>query len=225
MCDNYAAGCRVIKMSTGDFQKHQRNCPFRQVFCPVLSCKEKKVLSQDIIGHLTSIHNCDFENTYALYFGTIKRGNTSIGWKKTLSFDGALFFFVGKVVDNILYLWIYYSGEPNDVTKYSCVINACNKIGELFHYKGTVHSLDEEDNASQSVLMLGVSAATKDLFDEKVQLKIVVTIEKVGEVTGTTATHNKEKPRRQSLYRLFSRFFDVFGTLVATRRSFWKGIE
>ena len=68
--------------------------------------------------------------------------------------------------------------------------------------------------------MLGVSAATKDLFDEKVQLKIVVTIEKVGEVTGTTATHNKEKPRRQSLYRLFSRFFDVFGTLVATRRSF-----
>lgn len=199
MCDNYAAGCRVIKMSTGDFQKHQRNCPFRQVFCPVLSCKEKKVLSQDIIGHLTSIHNCDFENTYALYFGTIKRGNTSIGWKKTLSFDGALFFFVGKVVDNILYLWIYYSGEPNDVTKYSCVINACNKIGELFHYKGTVHSLDEEDNASQSVLMLGVSAATKDLFDEKVQLKIVVTIEKVGEVTGTTATHNKEKPRRQSL--------------------------
>ena len=123
MCDNYAAGCRVIKMSTGDFQKHQRNCPFRQVFCPVLSCKEKKVLSQDIIGHLTSIHNCDFENTYALYFGTIKRGNTSIGWKKTLSFDGALFFFVGQVVDNILYLWIYYSGEPNDVTKYSCVTN------------------------------------------------------------------------------------------------------
>ena len=131
-----------------------------------------------------------------MYFGTIKRGNTSIGWKKTLSFDGALFFFVGKVIDNILYLWIYYSGEPNDVTKYSCVINACNKIGELFHYKGTVHSIDEEDNASQSVLMLGVSAATKDLFDEKVQLKIVVTIEKVGEVTGTTATHNKEKPRR-----------------------------
>ena len=47
--------------------------------------------------------------------------------------------------------------------------------------------------------MLGVSAATKDLFDEKVQLKIVVTIEKVGEVTGTTATHNEEEPRRQSL--------------------------
>ena len=66
MCDDYAAGCRVIKMSTGDFQKHQRNCPFRQVFCPVLACKEKRVLSQDIIGHLTSIHNYDFENILCL---------------------------------------------------------------------------------------------------------------------------------------------------------------
>ena len=87
---------------------------------------------------------------------------------------------------------------------YSCVINAYNKIGESFHYAGTVHSLDEEDDeiiASQSLLMLGVSAATKDLFDEKVQLKIVVTIEKVGdgEVAGTTAIHNEEEPRRQSL--------------------------
>ena len=217
MCDNYAAGCRVIKMSAEDFQKHQKNCPFRQVFCPVLSCKEKEVLSQDIITHLKSIHNYDFENilclanfqeyvltTYNLNFGTLKRGNTSIGWKKTLSFDGALFFFVGKVIDNILYLWIYYFGEPNDATKYSCVINAYNKIGESFHYTGTVHALDEEDNeiiASQSLLMLGVSAATKDLFDEKVQLKIVVTIEKVGdgEVAGTTAIHNEEEPRRQSL--------------------------
>ena len=110
-----------------------------------------------------------------------------------------MFFFVGKVVDNILYLWIYYSGGPNDVTKYSCVINAYNKIGESFHYtyRGTVHN---EIIASQSVLMLGVSAATKDLFDEKMQLKIVVTIEKVGEVTGTIATHNEEEaPRRQSL--------------------------
>ena len=116
-----------------------------------------------------------------------------------MSFDEALFFFVGKVIDNILYLWIYYSGEPNDATKYSCVINAYNKIGESFHYTGTVHALDEADNeiiASQSLLMLGVSAAAKD---EKVQLKIVVTIEKVGEVTGTTATHNEEEPRRQSL--------------------------
>jgi hypothetical protein len=95
-----------------------------------------------------------------------------------------------------LYLWIYYSGGPNDVTKYSCVINAYNKIGESFRYRGTVHN---EIIASQSVLMLGVSAATKDLFDEKIQLKIVVTIEKVGEVTGTIATHNEEEPRRQSL--------------------------
>ena len=73
MCDNYAAGCRVIKMSTGDFQKHQRNCPFRQVFCPVLSCKEKKVLSQDIIGHLTSIHNYDFENIRYSLIGKLSR--------------------------------------------------------------------------------------------------------------------------------------------------------
>ena len=29
MCDNYAAGCCVIEMSTGDFQRHQRYCPFR----------------------------------------------------------------------------------------------------------------------------------------------------------------------------------------------------
>ena len=66
--------------------------------------------------------------------------------------------------------------------------------------------------------MLGVSAATKDLFDEKVQLKIVVTIEKVGEVTGTTATHNEGEPRRQSLGCFLES--DVFGNLFATRRSF-----
>ena len=185
MCDNYAAGCRVIKMSPEGFHKHHKNCPFRQVYCPVLCCKEKEVLSQDIIDHLKSIHNYDFENVlylsnfqeyvltaHTLSPATFKRGNTSTHWKLAISFDGALFFLVGKVIDNILYIWIYYFGEPNDATKYTCVISAYNKIGESFHYTGTVHALDEDANeiiASQSLLTLGVNAAAKEPFDEKVQ--------------------------------------------------------
>ena len=52
MCQNYKNGCLESKMDLVDLEHHRVKCIYRQVFCPRVYCKEKKVLFKNVFDHL-----------------------------------------------------------------------------------------------------------------------------------------------------------------------------
>ena len=189
-CPRYKTGCRQVFSKTENLEDHRKGCVFRPVYCPLITCKEK-VLFLNITEHLTSQHFhllekvksstsiIDVENKKcSIYLPSIS-SNTA-GWtpRKIDLVYGVDFYFVGKVVSNIMHLWIYIVGSPLEANNYAYTMSITGKIRDKFTYQGFVKPLDDGPDdiiAKQLIFTVGVEA-TNELKDGNDKLKIEVTI-------------------------------------------------
>ena len=194
MCQNYKTGCREIKMNGEDLERHHEKCIFRQVFCPHFNCdKTKKIVFKDVICHLKTFHKglkCEYkpvireQNKFLVGYATEKYGlKDGLFWSpsKLTSSCGAVFFSVGKIVRETVYLWIIFFGSSDEAKKFCCTLSITSKIGEKFNFSGPVSTLDYSYDyiiASGSLLMIAVDAAKRSLNDQKT-LKVEISIEKL----------------------------------------------
>ena len=199
MCQNYKTGCREIKMNGEDLEHHQEKCIFRQVFCPSINCdKTEKIVFKDVICHQKTFHKgLNFEyrpvvgktNTFLAKFSTPEKGlENGNSWTpgpwapaKLTSSCGAVFFSVGKIVRETVYLWIIFFGSSDEAKKFSCTLSITSKIGEEFNFSGPVTTLDKSHDdiiASGSLLMITVDAAKRSLTDQK-KLQVEISIRKL----------------------------------------------
>ena len=191
MCQNYKTGCREIKMNGEDLEHHQEKCIFRQVFCPQFNCdKTKKIVFKDVICHLKTFHKglrCEYkpvigeQNKFLVGYSTEKYGlKDGLFWSpsKITRSCGAVFFPVGKIVRETVYLWVIFFGSSDEAKKFSCTLSITSQIGEKFNFSGPVTTLDkfyDDIIASGSLLMIGVDAAKRSLnYQKSLQVEISV---------------------------------------------------
>jgi len=184
MCQNYKTGCCESKINLEDLVHHQRNCIYRQVFCPNMDCGEEgKVLFKDIIAHINICLEEPIEeekmsnfkaNSFLVLIGTNKEIKNEAIWipTKITTTCGAVFFTHGCVKNQTLYIWICLLGSLDEANKYSCSYSITNRIGEKFIYNspGPVFTIDKGQDdiiASGSLLMIGLDAAKRSLNGEK----------------------------------------------------------
>ena len=193
-CPHYKTGCRQVFSKSENLEDHRKGCVFRPVYCPLINCKEK-VLFLNITEHLTSQHFhlleklksttsiIDVENKKCSIYRSVSPkaiGRNLAGWipRKIDLIYGVDFYFVGKVVSNIMHAWIYIVGSPLEAKNYAYTMSITGKIRDKFTYHGFVKPLDDGPDdiiAKQLVFMVGVEAM-KELKDENGNLKIDVTI-------------------------------------------------
>ena len=194
MCQNYKNGCLESKMDLVDLEHHRVKCIYRQVFCPRVYCKEKKVLFKNVFDHLKTclkkpifeekICNGD-ENKFLVPFSTrlgLIEGKTWFPSKMT-STCGAVFFNSGYIVNQTIYIWICLFGSSDEAKKYSCTYSVTNKIVEKITYTGPVLTVDKQKDdiiASGQLLMMGTSAAER-LLNDKNELEVEITIRNLKE--------------------------------------------
>ena len=182
-------------MNEEDLDHHQLKCIHRLVFCPRIVCGERKVLFKDVIAHLKTFYKGLMEykpvvkgeaNTFLTRKPTeelgLSNGNFWTPVQLTTS-CGAVFFSIGKTVNEIVFVWIIFMGSSDEAKKFSCAISISNQIGQKFLYSGPVQTLDDNSDdiiASGSLLMIGVSAAKRSLNSKK-QLEVEITIRNMKE--------------------------------------------
>ena len=189
-CPHYKTGCRQVFSKSENLEDHRLGCAFRPVYCPLFTCEEK-VLFLNITEHLTSQHFhllekvksstsiIDVENKKCSIYPPSVSSN-GYGWtpRKIDLIYGVDFYFVGKVVSNIMHAWIYIVGSPLEAKNYAYTMSITGKIRDKFTYHGFVKPLDDGPDdiiAKQLVFMVGVEVL-KELKDENGNLKIDVTI-------------------------------------------------
>ena len=191
-CPNYGTGCRGNFGRPEDLEDHQPACIYRKVFCPCIYCNDDKIVFKDISDHLMKRHSKDFErakaSTSTVLLTETKKcvfnlPELDIGYswipRKVELVDKYDLFVVGKVVNSILYAWIYIVGSPIEARNYSYTISVTDKSGNKFAFYGqAVKPLDEGPNdviAKQAVFMIGTEVI-KNSKDENDKLSVEVTI-------------------------------------------------
>ena len=191
MCQNYKTGCRESKMNVDDLEYHQGKCIYRQVFSPNLACSiNEKVLFKDVVDHLKTAHKLVVykavnEIDTFLTKKSTKGLSNGYYWRavKLVTSSKALFFSIGRIVENTVYLWLVFMGSSDEAKNYSYICSITNQIGQKFLYSGPVHTLDDNPAdiiASGALLMVGVSAAKRSLNDQK-KLEVEITIRNLKE--------------------------------------------
>ena len=188
MCNNFKSGCREIKEKTEELEKHQRNCIFRQIFCPDFSCKEKlKFLDLEYHFLATTVHkniieiNVDYEMTgnvkenllkwSCIYNSNFEHPELTWGLYKVTTSDGDIFFQSAYFNNNSFYTWTYFLGSADDrnpdVFRSRHMVKS--KAGEVFIYHGYPHILDMPKNkiiVRDLTFKMGVFAARRSLDDK-----------------------------------------------------------
>ena len=193
MCNNFKSGCREIKEKTEELEKHQRNCIYRQIFCPDVSCKEK-LLFLDLEYHFlaTTAHkniieiNVDYVPEHELNStgpGNVKQKllkwncnyNTNFehpemtwGLYKVTTSDGDVFFQSAYFKNSTFYTWTYVFGSEDDRRVYQSRHMVKSKFGEVFIYRGCPHTLDMPKNkiiVADFAFKMGVFAGRRSLDD------------------------------------------------------------
>ena len=191
MCNNFKSGCREIKEKTEELEKHQRNCIYRQIFCPDFSCKEK-LLFLDFEYHFlaTTVHkniieiNVDYVSEHEFkstgpgnikilkwncnYNSNFEHSEMTWGLYKVTTSDGDVFFQIAYFNNNSFYTWTYFFGLVDDGKVIASRHIVKSKLGEVFLYHGHPHTLDMPQNkiiVADLTFRMGVSAARRSLDD------------------------------------------------------------
>jgi hypothetical protein len=151
-CQFRKNGCNTVL--TLDFLVyHEVDCPWRTIFCPVLSCALKKngtnVIFNALDDHVTESHN-EIIQVREPYLET--KFNipekvftwTSGSWRPTkiTAYEQQQFFFIMTYVSNRFFFWVYYHGSKEETKNYYCAIKVYGN-DEKFVYNGLPRSLDE----------------------------------------------------------------------------------
>ena len=193
-CPNYGTGCRQFFAQTDDLEDHQPACIFRKVYCPCLHYDPDhgRIVFKDISDHLMKQHSNDLErakaststvllaeNKFVFNLPAYQHHGFTLIPRKIELVNKYDLFFVGKVVNSIMYAWIYIVGSPIAARNYSCTISVTDKSGNKFAFYGqAVKPLDERPKdviAKQAVFMIGTEVI-KNSKDENDKLSIEVTI-------------------------------------------------
>merc|ERR1712080_513961 len=185
-CPHYKTGCREIFVQAEDLEDHQQSCVFRTVYCPenIYACRNRKYIQfKDITEHLATFHpypptptSVIIEGKKCVFYLPFSRG----GWlpRKVELINGVDFYLVGKVVNSIMYAWIYFLGSPLEAKNYAYTMSVGGSNGIKSSFHDQVIPLDEGANdiiAEKSVFMIG-SRAMKKLCDENSKVPVEVTI-------------------------------------------------
>ena len=158
-----------------DLEDHQPACIFRKVYCPCVYCDHGTIVFKDISDHLMKQHSDDLVRAKASTSTVLLAENkfvfnlpaSFIEWipRKIELVNKYDLFFVGKVVNSILYAWIYIVESPIVTRNFSCTISVTDKSGNKFAFYGqAVKPLDEGPNdiiAKQAVFMIGTEVIKK----------------------------------------------------------------
>ena len=187
-CPHYKTGCRETFLEAKDWEDHQLECVFRQVYCPRTSCHDKngKVVFKDIAAHFSSKHdpkscvNQDGESVKSsLSHDFLLSGDETIGhWLRKMSLHSIDFFLLGRIESGILYFWIYILGSRFEAKNYAYTLSVTGKNGTKFTFYGHVKPLDEAAKdiiAEKSVFMIGFEFV-KSLRDKNWDWSMEVTI-------------------------------------------------
>ena len=159
------------------------------IYCPSLVCDHGTIAFKDISDHLMKEHSNDFERAKASTLTVLLAENKCVfnlpvpinAWipRKIELVNKYDLFLVGRVIDSILYAWIYIVGSPIEARNYSCSISVTDKSGNKFAFYGqAVKPLDEgpyDVIAKQAVFMIGTEVI-KNSKDENDKLSVEVTI-------------------------------------------------
>ena len=149
MCHNYKRGCREIKITISELEFHQRQCIFREVYCPDQNCckesREIELLFKDITKHLDDCHfdRCiklknEGQNVWRVNLTDKKRNfeqsddlgfGTAGPWYATRSTCGAVFFPQACLKENGIHCWVNFLGSSDDAKNYT--VNFSVKSGEV----------------------------------------------------------------------------------------------
>ena len=192
VCQNYKNGCRESKIDVKDLDHHEGKCIYRQVFCPRVHCKEKKVLFKNVNDHLKIClkepiyeEENDGANKFSVWIDSYTELKNKDFWapSKMTSTCGAVFFISVYVKNDTLYVWVCLLGSSDAAKSFSCKYSMKNEIGEKFTYTGPVHTVDkkcEDIVTSGSLLGIGIDAARRSRNKEK-QLEFEITIKNLKE--------------------------------------------
>lgn len=191
MCKNFKSGCREIKENTEELEKHQRNCIYRQIFCPDFSCKED-LLFLDVEYHLTTVHKnmieikADYVQDHELnttgpgnvkqkllkwnchYNSNFEHSEMTWGLYKVTTSDGDVFFQSAYFNNRTFYAWTYFFGSVDERNVYLSRHMVKSKLGEVFIYHGYPLRLDMPKNkiiVADLTFKIGVFAARRSLDD------------------------------------------------------------
>ena len=194
MCNNFKSGCREIKEKIEELEKHQRNCIYRQIFCPDFSCKEE-LLFLDLDYHFlgTPVHKniIEINVNYVLddelnnagpngnvkqkllkwncnYNSNFEHVEMTWGLYKIYSSDGEVFFQSAYFNNDTFYTWTYFFGSADDRKVYRSRHMVKSKLGEVFIYHGYPHTLDVPKKkiiVGDFAFKIGVSAGRRSLND------------------------------------------------------------
>merc|ERR1712212_20739 len=103
------------------------------------------------------------------------RGTTA-GWlpRKIELIKGVDFYLVGKAVNSIMHIWIYFLGSPLEAKNYAYTLSIEGKNGTKYSFYDHVIPSDERtDNiiAKQQVFMIGTEVMSK-FSDENSKLPV-----------------------------------------------------
>ena len=184
-CPHYKSGCTDFFLQAESMVDHQQGCIFRQVFCPVFTCK-KKVLFKDVIEHLKQVHENDIfwsvaiENKYSPMLGTSTSEDGAIWRPQGIKIGSGIdFFLVGKIVNKIAHFWLYIVASPLEAKKYAYTLSVNGENGNKFStfndYAKPLDEGNEEIIENQIVFMIGIEAIKK-IRNENQKLLVEVTI-------------------------------------------------
>jgi len=181
-CSNKQFGCKE-EVPYSDKEAHENSCTFRPFNCPFIECEEKLV-SADVVEHVTLKHAEDFKNSdgpeitasmilNGAYFG----GDGAWSPRMITCFDGKTFFDVALTRDRSLHHWVWILGEEEIAQKYLYEITAF-KGNVRYSYGGEVSSLrvSDDDIVTQGKCLSINDQIGRHLRDEnKIRYKLKLT--------------------------------------------------
>jgi hypothetical protein len=149
-CQFSIHGC-TKNVRNEDRSEHEKECQFRQVFCPKNLCKQKISISKlmdHVVEHQLRSGNPPSSFRIALNVSeeSLQIVNRSVAYWETsyLQFHGKHFFGIYKLnaKDKELNFWVYQLGTPEETKNYNATITIENDDEEKLSFKSQVSSID-----------------------------------------------------------------------------------
>jgi hypothetical protein len=140
-------GCSAV-LTLESLLYHEVECQFRAIFCPVRECQKEvpRIVFKNLEDHLTEYHkdyrseNTSYIESYYKYFSSWFTPSPT-----KLALNNAQFFLLMAMDEgpkDLVYIWVYYYGSPEEAKNYHCSIKLFGD-GEEYIYNGPPRSLDE----------------------------------------------------------------------------------
>lgn len=186
ICQNYKNGCRESSQQIDELKIHQKNCIFREIFCP-FPCNQYKVVFGSLNDHFVETHGFALDEIES-------KNELEVGFdieENAWDFDGKWTSQIRKAFDlnffcnfmnrgNYAMFWISVYGSQEMAKNFSY---SAELKGENFNYRfnGPILTLDEDDasiSGRKLVMHLHCEAVKCAIVDDHIDFNIKIHNEK-----------------------------------------------